>query len=85
LYFCNRNKKEIVTKKIGDKTMKPEVGKHYVTTWLKSYAVQVWDSVSENGCCSGHTVAKFWSFEEAVREMYRLNGWKQPKTIYKRY
>ena len=64
--------------------MKAEVGKHYVTTWLKCFAVCVWDTVTDNGC-TGHTVAKFWSYEEAIREMYRLNGWKQPVKVYRRY
>ena len=48
------------------------------------FGVFVWDHVSEHGSL-GHGVAHFGSYEQAVREMYRLNGWKQPDKIYKRY
>jgi len=64
--------------------MKAVVGKHYVGRSLCSYAVFQWDMVNEHGSTS-HTVAKFGSFESAVREMYRLNGWKQPAKVNQRY
>ena len=64
--------------------MKPEVGKYYVCRRMCGFGVFVWDHVSEHGSL-GHGVAHFGSYEQAVREMYRLNGWKQPDKIYKRY
>lgn len=64
--------------------MKAEIGKYYVGRSRCSYAVFVWDMVNEHGS-TAHAVAKFGSFESAVREMYRLNGWGQPKKVYQRY
>ena len=65
--------------------MTAQVGKHYVGRYHSAFAVWQWDSVDENGGTSAHKVQMFWEYEEAVREMYRLNGWKQPEKLYRKY
>jgi hypothetical protein len=65
--------------------MTAQVGKHYVGRYHSAFAVWQWDSVDENGGTSAHKVQMFWEYEEAVREMYRLNGWKQPEKMYRKY
>ena len=64
--------------------MTAQVGKHYVGRYHGAFAVWQWDSVTEISS-SAHKVQMFWSFEDAVREMYRLNGWKQPEKVYRKY
>ena len=60
--------------------MKAEVGKYKFGRHRNLWGIWLWDSVPETG-----TTARFikdvYSYEEAVREVYRLNGWGEPKYI----
>ena len=38
----------------------------------------IWDA-------SGTKIMTVYTFEEAIRETYRLNGWGEPKTIKRRF
>lgn len=40
--------------------------------------------VNENGCCA-EFVKDVSTYEDVVREVYRLNGWPEPKKIYRRF
>ena len=44
------------------------------------WGIWQYDHVSENGA-SATFVKDVRSYEEAVREVYRLNGWGEPKQI----
>lgn len=45
--------------------------------WLCDYA--------EDGITSSTFIKDVQTYEEAVKEVYRLNGWGEPKRIYKKY
>ena len=38
-----------------------------------------------NGCTFSCLVKDVYSYEDAVRETYRLNGWGEPKNIARKY
>ena len=40
---------------------------------------------SNNGCTSSKHIKDVFTYEEAVKEVYRLNGWGTPKRIYRKY
>lgn len=40
--------------------------------------------VNENGRCA-EFVKDVFTYEDVVREVYRLNGWREPKKIYRRF
>lgn len=50
---------------------------------------RVWGIWVCESCDDGLTTSKFvkdvYSYEDAVRETYRLNGWGEPKRIYKKF
>lgn len=41
--------------------------------------------ITENGWHSIEHISDHYSFEAALRETYRLNGWGEPKDIRQRY
>ena len=45
--------------------------------WVCTYA--------NNGSTVSEFVKDVWSFDDAVHETYRLNGWGEPKKIYKKF
>lgn len=40
--------------------------------------------VNENVRCA-EFVKDVFTYEDVVREVYRLNGWREPKKIYRRF
>jgi hypothetical protein len=58
--------------------MKAVKGQHFITRNHGSLAIYVYESVDEHGSRASK-VKNCDTFEEAVREMYRLNGWAEPK------
>jgi len=38
-----------------------------------------------NGATSSAFVKDVYSYEDAVKETYRLNGWREPKRIVRKY
>ena len=60
--------------------MKAEVGKYYFGRHRRCFGIWQYDSVSETGS-SARFVKDVFSFEDAVREVYKLNGWNEPKVI----
>ena len=60
--------------------MKAEVGKYKFGRHRSMWAIWQWDSVTENGS-TARFVKDVRTYEEAVTEVYRLNGWGVPKHI----
>ena len=60
--------------------MKAEVGKYKFGRHRSMWAIWQWDSVTENGS-TARLVKDVRTYEEAVTEVYRLNGWGVPKQI----
>ena len=60
--------------------MKAQVGLYKFGRHYKHWAIWQYDWVSETGA-SARFVKDVYSYEEAVREVYRLNGWGEPKSI----
>ena len=48
------------------------------------WGIWQWDSVTKTGT-SARFIKDVFSYEEAVREVYRLNGWGEPKMIRRSY
>lgn len=61
-------------------TMKAEVGKYYFGRHRSMWGLWQYDWVSETGS-TARFIKDVFSYEEAVREVYRLNGWGEPKQI----
>ena len=61
-------------------TMKAEVGKYKFGRHRNHWAIWQWDWVSETGS-SARFIKDVRTYEEAVTEVYRLNGWGEPKQI----
>lgn len=40
---------------------------------------------ANNGCTSSRHIKDVFTYEDAVRETYRLNGWGEPKKIYRKF
>jgi hypothetical protein len=64
--------------------MKPEVGKHTFGRHRSKWGIWQYDCVVD-GAATARFVKDVNSYEEAVREIYRLNGWGEPKNIRKKF
>lgn len=64
--------------------MKPKVGLYKFGRHRSQWGIWQYDSVSENGA-SAKFIKDVATYEEAVREVYRLNGWGEPKNIKQVY
>ena len=64
--------------------MKAEVGKYKFGRHRSMWAIWQWDSVTENGS-TARFVKDVRTYEEAVTEVYQLNGWGVPKQIRRSY
>ena len=60
--------------------MKAEVGKYKFGRHRSMLGIWQWDSVTEKGS-TARFVKDVRTYEEAVTEVYRLNGWGIPKQI----
>ena len=60
--------------------MKAEVGKYKFGRHRSMWGIWQYDWVSETGS-TARFVKDVRSYEEAVVEVYRLNGWGEPKQI----
>ena len=60
--------------------MRAEVGKYKFGRHRNLWGIWQWDSVTKTGT-SARFIMVVFSYEEAVREVYRLNGWGEPKSI----
>ena len=64
--------------------MKAQVGQYYFSRHRNQWGIWQYDSVTSNGC-SAQFVKNVYTYEDAVREVYSLNGWVQPKQIKRIY
>jgi len=48
------------------------------------WSIYQYTSVNENGSIAQH-IEDYGYYEDAVRAIYRLNGWGEPKNITKRF
>lgn len=60
--------------------MKAKVGLYKFGRHRNLWGIWRYDMVTENGA-SAVFIKDVSSYEEAVREIYRLNGWGEPKNI----
>jgi hypothetical protein len=60
------------------------VGTFYFGRHRSVWGIWVCES-KKNGITMSQFVKDVYSYEDAVRETYRLNGWGEPKRIYKKY
>lgn len=60
--------------------MKAQVGKYFFGRHRRCFGIWQYDMVSETGTTATF-IKDVFSYEEAVREVYRLNGWGEPKVI----
>lgn len=60
--------------------MQAKVGRYYFGRHYNLWGIWQWTYVNE-GKESGRHIKDVQTYEEAVREMYRLNGWGEPKYI----
>ena len=64
--------------------MKAQVGQYTFGRHRNVWGIWQYDMVSETGS-SAVFVKDVYSYEEAVHEVYRLNGWGEPKQIRRSY
>ncbi len=64
--------------------MKAQVGQYKFGRHRNHWGIWQYDCVSETGT-SATFIKDVFTYEEAVREVYRLNGWGEPKYINRRY
>ena len=65
---------------INEISMNAEVGKYKFGRHRNLWGIWQYTMVSETGTMASF-VKDVFSYEEAVREVYRLNGWGEPKYI----
>lgn len=64
--------------------MTTSTGKYFFTKFRSGFAI--WTLASTiNGISTYDKVFTHWCYETTVREMYRLNGWKQPKQVIQKF
>ena len=62
----------------------PKVGQYKFQRKRNAWAIYQIECIS-NGFMSSRFVKSVPSFEVALQETYRLNGWNQPKNIVRKY
>ena len=60
--------------------MKPQINKYFFGRHRNLWGVYQWTTVTENGAM-GTFIKDVYTYEEAVKEVYHLNGWGEPKNI----
>ena len=64
--------------------MAAEVGKYFFRKRHSIFYIYQYDVV-EDGFESAKHIKDAQTYEEAVREVYRLNGWGEPKNIRRKF
>lgn len=64
--------------------MTRKVGTYYFARHRSMWGIWLVESVM-NGVVSGIFVKNVPTFENAVKETYHLNGWGEPKRVYKKF
>ncbi len=61
-----------------------QVGTYHFGRHHRNWGIWVCTYVN-NGVGSSSFVKDVYSFDDAVRETYRLNGWGEPKSVNKKF
>ena len=61
-----------------------KVGKYFFKRHLKMWGIWQYDCVKD-GFASANHIKDVPTFEEAVKETYKLNGWGEPKRIVRAF
>ena len=79
-YLCG----VIIRDNLKTNTMKSQVGKYFFGRHRGDWRIWLCTAVTETG--SSETFVKdVYTYEEAVKEVYRLNGWGEPKSIKRNF
>ena len=60
--------------------MKAKIGQYYFGRHYAFWGIWQWDIVTDTFLSASH-INDVPTYEEAVKEVYRLNGWGTPKQI----
>ena len=63
--------------------MKAETGKYHFGRRFDYWTIRQYEAVYADGSSMSRRIKDVRSYEEAVTEVYRLNGWGTPKNIRK--
>jgi hypothetical protein len=61
--------------------MTAKVGTYHFGRHRSNWGIWMWDVVREDGFESSKFIKDVYTYEEAVREVYSLNGWGTPKYV----
>lgn len=61
-----------------------QVGTYHFGRHRSNWGIWQCESASNGFSMSKH-IKDVYTYEEAVRETYRLNGWGEPKKIYRKF
>ena len=64
--------------------MKAKVGTYHFGRHRQLWGIWVYTNVSETGSCSKFIKDEV-TFEAALKEVYKLNGWGEPKKVVYQY
>ena len=64
--------------------MKAETGKYHFGRRFDYWSIRQWTLVTDKNIFSDH-IKDVCTYEEAVTEVYRLNGWGTPKNIKRNF
>ncbi len=64
--------------------MKATVGQYFFRRHYGNWGIWQYTQVNEIGTTASH-IKDVFGFEDAVREVYRLNGWGEPKSIHRSF
>ncbi|NDW09996.1 hypothetical protein D0T56_10080 [Dysgonomonas sp. 520] len=64
--------------------MKAKVGLYHFCLKRNLWSVYQYTSVSQTSNSSSH-IEDYCNYEDAVKAVYRLNGWAEPRNIVKRF
>lgn len=64
--------------------MKAQAGQYKFGRHRNLWGIWQYTHVSECGS-SARFIKDVFTYEDAVRETYRLNGWGEPKTIHRKF
>lgn len=78
-YLCIRNQGDNQHYNIS--IMRATVGTYHFSKHRSVWGIYVYDTVREDGFTTAKFVKDVCTYEDAVREVYALNGWGEPKSI----
>ena len=65
--------------------MTPQLNKHYFGRRFNEFAIWQYTAVNSDGSTMSRQVKCVETYDEAVTEVYRLNGWGTPKSIKRNF